>query len=82
MKKLIALVLAGALALGLTACSVKAEEAADYSGHTLYVANWQAYSSDQDYVEKAFEDKFGCTVEHVYFIFLFPPLRLFVVLFS
>ena len=42
-------------------------EAADYSGHTLYVANWQAYSSDQDYVEKAFEDKFGCTVEHVYF---------------
>lgn len=41
--------------------------AADYSGHTLYVANWQDYSSDQDYAEKAFEDKFGCTVEHVYF---------------
>ena len=52
------------------AASSAAEEeagAADYSGHTLYVANWQAYSSDQDYVEKAFEDKFGCTVEHVYF---------------
>ncbi len=39
----------------------------DYAGHTLYVANWQEYSSDQDYVEKAFEDKFGCQVEHVYF---------------
>ena len=39
----------------------------DYAGHTLYVANWQAYMSDQDYVEKAFEEKFGCTVEHVYF---------------
>lgn len=44
-----------------------AEEAADYSGHTLYVANWQAYSSDTNYCEKAFEDKFGCNVEHVYF---------------
>ena len=40
---------------------------APYAGHTLYVANWQAYSSDTDYCEKAFEDKFGCTVEHVYF---------------
>ncbi len=38
-----------------------------YAGHTLYVANWQAYSSDTDYCEKAFEDKFGCSVEHVYF---------------
>ena len=39
----------------------------DYSGHKLVVANWQDYSSDQDYAEKAFEDKFGCEVEHVYF---------------
>ncbi|MDD5939028.1 MAG: spermidine/putrescine ABC transporter substrate-binding protein [Clostridiales bacterium] len=38
-----------------------------YAGHTLYVANWQAYSSDTNYCEKAFEDKFGCNVEHVYF---------------
>ena len=38
-----------------------------YEGHTLYVANWQAYSSDTDYCEKAFEDKFGCNVEHVYY---------------
>lgn len=39
----------------------------NYSGQTLYVANWQAYSSDRDYAEKAFEDKTGCNVEHVYF---------------
>lgn len=38
-----------------------------YAGRTLYVANWQAYSSDFDYCEKAFEDKFGCNVEHVYY---------------
>lgn len=38
-----------------------------YAGQTLYVANWQAYSSDTNYCEKAFEDKFGCNVEHVYF---------------
>ena len=44
-----------------------AEEAADYSGHKLMVANWQDYSSDCDYAEKAFEEKFGCEVEHVYF---------------
>lgn len=41
--------------------------AKSYAGHTLYVANWQGYSSDQDYCVKAFEEKFGCTVEHVYF---------------
>ena len=34
----------------------------DYSGHKLVVANWQDYSSDCDYAEKAFEDKFGCEV--------------------
>ncbi len=38
-----------------------------YAGRELYVANWQAYSSDTDYCEKAFEDRFGCSVEHVYF---------------
>ena len=38
-----------------------------YAGQTLYVANWQAYCSDANYCEKAFEDKFGCNVEHVYF---------------
>ena len=44
-----------------------AEATADYSGHKLVVANWQDYSSDCDYVEKAFEEKYGCEVEHVYF---------------
>lgn len=44
-----------------------AEAPADYSGHKLVVANWQDYSSDCDYVEKAFEEKYGCEVEHVYF---------------
>lgn len=38
-----------------------------YKGQTLYVANWQAYNSDEDYCVKAFEDKFGCKVEHVYY---------------
>ena len=38
-----------------------------YAGHTLYVANWQGYNSDADYCEKAFEDQYGCSVEHVYF---------------
>lgn len=82
MKKFFALLLALSLVLCLfTACggSAPSEDAetpaadgetvtdGDYSGHTLYVANWQSYSSDQDYAEKAFEEKFGCTVEHVYF---------------
>ena len=59
-----------AMTLGMLFAQVgtaAAEEAKDYSGHTLYVANWQAYSSDTNYCEQAFEDKFGCTVEHVYF---------------
>ena len=38
-----------------------------YEGHTLYVANWQGYNSDEDYCVKAFQDATGCTVEHVYF---------------
>lgn len=38
-----------------------------YAGHTLYVANWQAYNSDTTYCEQAFEDMFGCQVEHVYY---------------
>ena len=38
-----------------------------YAGHTLYVANWQSYNSDEDYCEKAFEDMTGAQVEHVYF---------------
>ncbi|MBS4989513.1 hypothetical protein [Anaerotruncus colihominis] len=38
-----------------------------YEGHTLYVANWQGYNSDQAYCEKAFEDATGAQVEHVYF---------------
>lgn len=38
-----------------------------YAGHTLYVANWQGYNSDEDYCEKAFEDATGAAVEHVYF---------------
>ena len=105
MKKLIAMAVAGMMAVSLAACggssgstpaestaaeSAAPEEAAestaeeaageseaaadageagsgDYSGHKLVVANWQDYSSDQDYAEKAFEDKFGCEVEHVYF---------------
>ena len=76
MKKFLVLLLALVMVLALTACggsgsSSASEPAAaadgDYSGHTLYVANWQDYSSDCDYVEKAFEDQFGCQVEHVYF---------------
>ena len=38
-----------------------------WAGHTLYVANWQGYNSDEDYCEKAFEDMTGAQVEHVYF---------------
>ena len=55
------------LALVLTACGEKDEAGASDAVPTLYVANWQAYNSDEDYCEKAFEDKFGCQVEHVYF---------------
>ena len=33
-----------------------------YEGHTLYVANWQGYNSDQAYCEKAFEDATGAQV--------------------
>ena len=64
-----------AMLLGLCSCGggseTTEEPAADsskpYAGHTLYVANWQGYNSDEDYCEKAFEDATGCTVEHVYF---------------
>ena len=38
-----------------------------WAGHTLYVANWQGYNSDEDYCEKAFEDMTGAQVEHVDF---------------
>ena len=38
-----------------------------YEGHTLYVANWQGYCFDANYCKKAFEDKFSCKVEMVYF---------------
>nr|WP_325186058.1 extracellular solute-binding protein [uncultured Oscillibacter sp.] len=38
-----------------------------YAGHTLYVANWQGYCFDMNYCKKAFEDKFDCKVEMVYF---------------
>ena len=44
-----------------------AEGELPYTGHTLYVANWQGYNSDEDYCEKAFEDMTGAQVEHVYF---------------
>ena len=62
MKKILALALALVMIVGLAACGAKAPEKP-----TLYVANWQAYNSDQDYCEKAFEDQFNCEVEHVYF---------------
>ncbi len=83
MKKTLALALALVMLFALAACGAKTEAASttapaaangyvakgegDFSGHTLYVANWQAYNSDQDYCEKVFEDTFGCQVEHVYF---------------
>ena len=44
-----------------------ADSGKPFEGHTLYVANWQDYMSDADYVEKAFEEKYGCEVEHVYY---------------
>lgn len=72
MKRFFAL----ALPLSLTLCmfagvgtvqAASGDKETSYEGHTLYVANWQAYSSDTDYCEKAFEKKFDCNVEHVYF---------------
>jgi len=39
----------------------------DFSGKTLTVANWKGYGSDADYGAKAFEAKYNCKVEHVYF---------------
>ncbi|HWS29189.1 MAG TPA: extracellular solute-binding protein [Clostridia bacterium] len=39
----------------------------DFSGKTLTVANWKGYGSDADYGELAFEQKYNCNVEHVYF---------------
>lgn len=81
MKKFLAIALSLCAALSLLAGCGGGQQAAvpeggdtgaaggdaPYAGHTLYVANWQAYSSDTDYCERAFEDQFGCTVEHVYF---------------
>ncbi|MCF0142952.1 MAG: extracellular solute-binding protein [Parasporobacterium sp.] len=82
MKKIISLLLCVGMVLALAACGGGSTEPATspaggesgasatggkYAGHKLYVANWQAYNSDEDYCEKAFEDKFGCEVEHVYY---------------
>ena len=81
MKKILALLLTLVMVLSLAACggSKKEEpkkeetqtEAVDpaqpFAGHTLYVANWQGYNSDEAYCEKAFEDATGAIVEHVYF---------------
>jgi len=83
MRKALALFLATCMTLvllvgcassgGSTSAAASAGSAAagsgskSYAGQTLYVANWQAYNSDTTYCEQAFEDKFGCTVEHVYY---------------
>ena len=81
MKKFFAMLLALVMALSLVACggsssssgssSDTSNDSADsglpYAGHTLYVANWQGYNSDEAYCEKAFEDATGAQVEHVYF---------------
>ena len=81
MKKILALLLALVMVLGLAACGGSKKEepkkeetttettdpAKPYAGRTLYVANWQGYNSDEDYCEKAFEDATGAIVEHVYF---------------
>ena len=68
MKKFIVLALTCVMMTGMASVAAQAsEDAGAYEGHTLMVANWQDYSSDCDYVEKAFEDQFGCEVEHVYF---------------
>lgn len=66
-KRMIVLSMAFGMLFAQAGAAAAEEEAKDYSGHTLYVANWQAYSSDTNYCEQAFEDKFGCAVEHVYF---------------
>lgn len=47
--------------------SESAPVAEDFSGKTLTVANWKGYGSDADYGAKAFEEKYNCKVEHVYF---------------
>ena len=83
MKKALALILALVMVFALCACGTAAETPAapetpaetetptegdlPWAGHTLYVANWQGYNSDEDYCEKAFEDMTGAQVEHVYF---------------
>jgi len=43
------------------------EAVEDFSGQTLVVANWKGYGSDAEYGAKAFEEKYGCKVEHQYF---------------
>ena len=66
-KRILAAALSAVMMLGLCSCgggSEPTEEpAADsstpYAGHTLYVANWQGYNSDEDNCEKAFEDATG-----------------------
>ena len=66
LKKILTATLAGAMMLSLCACGgsgapsgsqpAAADPSKPYAGHTLYVANWQGYNSDEDYCEKAFED--------------------------
>lgn len=77
-KKILTAALAAAMTLSLCGCGGQSgtpssseppvsDPSKPYAGHTLYVANWQGYNSDEDYCEKAFEDATGCSVEHVYF---------------
>lgn len=77
-KKILTAALAVAMTLSLCSCGGNSgtpnsstppvsDPSKPYAGHTLYVANWQGYNSDEDYCEKAFEDATGCSVEHVYF---------------
>lgn len=56
------------LAAALLLCACGGTETAQKGDEPiLYVANWQAYNSDEDYCELAFEKAYGCQVEHVYF---------------
>lgn len=79
MKKLSALLMAGLLCVGtLSGCGGQSSDTAgDNSGsgekEKIVVANWQSYATDSDYGAAAFEEEYGCEVEH-YFINSVPEL--------
>ena len=65
-KKLLALLMAGVMAMGITGCG-GGEESADSGEKTkLYVVNWKDYGSDDETFIEEFEAAYNCEVVNTF----------------